>query len=366
MTAKVHKEGMPRPEQKQSLLTTRQRLLKTRSLPSIAKLHWPLDSSLHVHRGADDDSLSSLDDPDDWRRGDKSILIRKSDKDPKACRLLISRAQRSSLENSESHLSLLDDTPEMPYRRNSLVRNERFDNVTGETIERLQRLSMSAPNLRFNMSSLEFHDDNDDEETQQITVVTPTLRRNPDREDRGTSKSPGAVGGEDSHRCHPRIPVDQQQTQAISSRVRRNRHRSASPTIGQSHSNSRSGMNGNRGRRRNRIKVKSMSSADNDGANGADYAILQFEPDEDSPTRTSNQLGREHSRNQGFVRRPLVRSDSKGHSSISPYRTKMIISRQKLIQKLVDGGYTKEEHKAILSITGFGDDMTYLNRSAEF
>ena len=365
-------------------------LIKTKSLPSLPQLRELLDTSLHVpHRPeGEEDSLSSLEDPDEWRSFDKKRLFGLSKRDPKDCRLLLSQTQRLSLENSDGNMSISNDAPVMPFRRRSLLRtDDQAEDVNVQAIERLQQLSMSAPNLRFHMSSQFSLDDDDDdaadEETQPLTVVTPTRRRNPDHADRDYPKSPvKTVQSQDSSRSEPRILLSRQQARSFSRRDRLERNRSASP--GARQAQRASSTDGQGLRRRARIRVRSLRlDLDSAAAGFKDKnGVLQFERENgDSPTKEpSEQQIRSLSKGRPVIkrtgstrqtnltgsggRRPLQRSDSK--SRTSPFRAKLQVSRRKLIEKLVDAGVSHEQHEEMMAKMGFGLDFTEFNQSAEF
>jgi hypothetical protein len=358
-------------------------LLKTKSLPSLPQLRELIDTSLHIHRkqhGEMEDSLSSLEDPDAWRQSDKQRLIGLTKKDPKECRLLLSHAQKASLENSDSNLSFSNnDAPVRPFRRRSLLKTE-SDDTMDVAAERLQQLSMSAPNLRFHMSSLYLDlDQEGDDETQPLTVVTPTRRRNPDQRDREDyPKSPRTVHSEDSQKSEPRVLLSLQQARSFS---RRERNRSASPDHKQREAQRAQSSDGHSTRRRTRIRVRALS-LDKEGADvvkkSVGDGILQFEPDDEgSPAKEVTKNGdkknkiqlRPYFQRSGSrrpSRRPLVRSNSKSRTSTSPFRARLQISRQKLMEKLVDAGVAPDQHEEMMAKMGYGLDLTELNQSAEF
>ncbi|GKZ01046.1 hypothetical protein MPSEU_001056200 [Mayamaea pseudoterrestris] len=362
-------------------------LLKTKSLPSLPQLRADLlDSSLHLHHKGDDDddSMSSLEDTDDWRSSERRRLTGLSKQDPNACRLLLSHAQKTSLENSCSNLNLSKDAPAMPFRKRSLLKSEQAN--MDEAIERLQRLSMSAPNLRYSISNLDLdlEDDNDDEDANNTnhTVVTPTRRRNPDHDERDSTKSPRTVYSDDTNAGEPRVLLSKQQTRSFSRRERLEQNRSTSPN---SRRNQRAKSDGgcSTGGMKRRARVRVVRAMSTERIPDKDGKVLLFEPDEDSPTskddtgddtnskkpvleRRSSTKRPGSRRPSAVERNPLVRSDSKTRTSTSPFRARLQISRQKLIEKLTDAGVAADQHEEMMNKMGFGSDMIELNQSAEF
>ena len=349
-----------------------QELTKAKSLPNLSsgrKSEHRRDFDVHQSKNEDgDDSLSTLEDPDDWSEAPSPPvgmqLIGLTKKDPKDCRVLLSRTQKNSLDlSASSNMSSSQAAPAAPVRqRSTLQTGTSNDDTALSAIARLQKLSMSAPNLRFNMEDQELDDLDDNNSRHNMTVLTPTRRRNPASEDI-ENRSTRSVN---STKSEPRLMLSRQQAGSFARRggnLHFPRNRSASPRAPH-RTASTDGYNLTASfRRRARIKVSmrvSPTPLAGVGTGDPKSKDLPVEKElQDIPRAVPSE-------NRPGEKRPdnVSSSDSNERSSSSRSLLKRHVSRRQLLQKFAEAGIPPEEHEDMMFKLGFR--VTDLRKSAEF